>query len=85
MKEEGFSLLVEVTGSPERWSCTNTVTVEDITYSDTVNSWETSTEDGVGVYVFENEGDGETGETSETAETGFSVEGKNSAAVNSVE
>lgn len=85
VKEEGFSLLVEVTGSPERWSCTNTVTVEDITYSDTVNSWETSTEDGVGVYVFENEGDGETGETSETAETGFSVEGKNSAAVNSVE
>lgn len=85
MKEEGFSLLVEVTGSLERWSCTNTVSVEDVTYSDTVNSWETSPEDGVGVYVFENDGGGETEETCETTETGVSIEGTNSAVVNSGE
>ena len=84
VKEEGFSLLVEVTGSPKRWSCTNTVTVEDITYSDTVNSGETSSEDGVGVYVYENEGDGEAGETAERECEGWSGEGRKSSAVKSV-
>ena len=63
VEEEGFSLLVEVTGSLERWSCTNTVSVEGVTYSDTVNSWETPPEDSAGVYVFENEGGGEAGVT----------------------
>ena len=83
VKEEGVSLLVEVTGSPERWSCTNTVSVEDVTYSDTVNSWEATPEDGVGVYVFENDGGGEAGETCGMTEAGVCIEGTNSVTVNS--
>ena len=69
VKEEGFSLLVEVTGSLERWSCTNTVSVEGVTYSDTVNSWEVPPEDDVGVYIFEDEDGSETGVTGTTTTT----------------
>lgn len=57
LEEEGFSLTVKVTGDAERWSCTNTASVEGVTYSDTVNSWDGSSESDSGVYVFEQGGE----------------------------
>ena len=39
-EQDGVSLVVDVTGDTERWTCTNTVTADEMTLSYSVNSWE---------------------------------------------